>query len=181
MGRAQGRGSGGLRTVPKSRQGAQVWMGCRWGADDAAPRCGHASGCREPEALATSIRVHTPHTCTRTRTPPHTHTHTRSTRTHTCTYAHTHTQAHQTLDLLQTRRPDRPRSSRSHHLNPGSVLYRFSTSMEPHIKIDLFASGPDGKDALGSIPNSSNKSRDAQEFVLALRGGGLQFKSTPLQ
>ena len=126
---------------------------------------------------------HTTHMHTHTHAPPHTHTHTRSTRTHTCTYAHTHTQAHQTLDLLQTRRPDRPRSSRSHHLNPGSVLYRFSTSMEPHIKIDLFASGP--PDCNSSAPrfNSSplKGGLQYQEFVLALRGGGLQFKSTPLQ
>ena len=98
MGRAQGRGSGGLRTVPKSRQGAQGWMGCRWGADDAAPRCGHASGCREPEALATSIRVHTPHTCTRTRTPPPTHTRTHAAHAHT--HARMRTRTHRPIKHL---------------------------------------------------------------------------------
>ena len=33
--------------------------------------------------------------------------------------------------LLQTRRYERPRSSRDHHSNPTDVLYRFSASMEP--------------------------------------------------
>ena len=33
--------------------------------------------------------------------------------------------------LLQTRRHERPRSSRDHHSNPTDVLYRFSTSAGP--------------------------------------------------
>ena len=33
--------------------------------------------------------------------------------------------------MIQTRRYERPRSSRDHHSNPTDVLYRFSTSMEP--------------------------------------------------